>query len=87
MRIGKKLTQSFIAAQSPLQHTANDFWNMIWKENIGVIVMMSKLQVFILSLSKSEKSKIFDYFCAFIFFLLPIINIIINITINNIKII
>ncbi|XP_065656292.1 tyrosine-protein phosphatase non-receptor type 21 isoform X2 [Hydra vulgaris] len=36
--------QSFIAAQSPLQQTTNDFWSMIWNEKINVIVMMSKLK-------------------------------------------
>eukprot|EP00111_Clytia_hemisphaerica_P011644 TCONS_00034216-protein len=35
---------SFIVAQSPLKHTTNAFWQMVWEQNVTVIAMLSKLK-------------------------------------------
>ncbi|XP_068895209.1 receptor-type tyrosine-protein phosphatase beta-like isoform X17 [Tenebrio molitor] len=40
---GYNIPRGFIATQTPLPHTVNDFWSMIWQENIKTVVMLSNL--------------------------------------------
>ncbi|XP_077309650.1 receptor-type tyrosine-protein phosphatase eta-like [Lithobates pipiens] len=38
---GQKFRKEFIAAQSPLQETVNDFWQMVWEQRVATIIMFS----------------------------------------------
>ena len=35
--------KAFIASQSPLQNTVNDFWRMLWRYKAPVVIMLTKL--------------------------------------------
>ncbi|KAJ1139360.1 hypothetical protein NDU88_005735 [Pleurodeles waltl] len=47
------LEKVFIATQGPMLNTVNDFWEMVWQEDVPVIIMITKL--------KEGKEKCFHY--------------------------
>lgn len=44
MEVGDKVLR-YIAAQAPLENTVGDFWQMIWEQQIALIVMVTSARV------------------------------------------
>ncbi|EYC21500.1 hypothetical protein Y032_0019g3860 [Ancylostoma ceylanicum] len=39
----KRAHRNYILAQGPLENTCNDFWQMVWEQNVPAVIMLNKL--------------------------------------------
>ena len=46
--VGKNTTLNFVAAQSPLEKTVDNFWQMIWENGIHFCIMVTREEVGVL---------------------------------------
>jgi len=54
---GYQKRNAYIATQGPLEETVNDFWRMIWEQNVNTIVMLTQ----IMECGRPGLSKCFEY--------------------------
>lgn len=40
---GYSSRREYIATQGPMQATFDDFWRMVWEQNVDTVVMLTKL--------------------------------------------
>ncbi|KAL6729598.1 hypothetical protein Aduo_000641 [Ancylostoma duodenale] len=66
----KRAHRNYILAQGPLENTCNDFWQMVWEQNVPAVIMLNKLmesgrhKCATYFPTKSEESVEFDNFTA-----------------------
>ncbi|KAK6045087.1 Protein-tyrosine phosphatase [Cooperia oncophora] len=39
----KQAHRNYILAQGPLENTCNDFWQMVWEQNVPAVIMLNKV--------------------------------------------
>ena len=42
--MGYKDRKKWICAQGPLEHTVQDFWRMVYEQNVEMIIMLTNLE-------------------------------------------
>ncbi|XGW20841.1 hypothetical protein V3C99_004094 [Haemonchus contortus] len=66
----KQAHRNYILAQGPLENTCNDFWQMIWEQNVPAVIMLNKImesgrhKCAVYFPSKNEPEVEFDDFTA-----------------------
>ncbi|PIO58927.1 Protein-tyrosine phosphatase, partial [Teladorsagia circumcincta] len=66
----KQAHRNYILAQGPLENTCNDFWQMVWEQNVPAVIMLNKVmesgrhKCAVYFPSKNEREVEFDDFTA-----------------------